>query len=130
VVDQLSGLRRDHSAADDVTEAMAQAQAQDDHRDHQRAVFRSVARGGRVGAAPLSPYPASLVIKRRIAAIGLDPATYSGHSLRSGFLTSAGRGGASLFKLTEVSRHKSLDTLRGYVRRVDLFKEHAGAAFL
>jgi hypothetical protein len=72
---------------------MAQAQAQDDHRDHQRAVFRSVARGGRVGAAALSPYPASLVIKRRIAAIGLDPATYSGHSLRSGFLTSAGRGG-------------------------------------
>jgi hypothetical protein len=38
--------------------------------------------------------------------------------------------GASLFKLTEMSRHKSLDTLRGYVRRVDLFKEHAGAAFL
>jgi hypothetical protein len=30
----------------------------------------------------------------------------------------------------EVSRHKSLDTLRSYVRRVDLFKEHAGAAFL
>jgi hypothetical protein len=29
-----------------------------------------------------------------------------------------------------VSRHKSLDPLRGYVRRVDLFKEHAGAAFL
>jgi hypothetical protein len=29
-----------------------------------------------------------------------------------------------------LSRHKSLDTLRGYVRRVDLFKEHAGAAFL
>jgi len=29
-----------------------------------------------------------------------------------------------------VSRHRSLDTLRGYVRRVDLFKEHAGAAFL
>jgi hypothetical protein len=27
-------------------------------------------------------------------------------------------------------RHKSMDTLRGYVRRVDLFKEHAGAAFL
>jgi hypothetical protein len=41
-------------------------------------VFRSVARGGRVGTAALSPYPASLVIKRRIAAVGLDPATYSG----------------------------------------------------
>jgi hypothetical protein len=34
--------------------------------------------------------------------------------------------GASIWKLSEVSRH----TLRGYVQRVDLFKEHAGAAFL
>jgi len=54
----------------------------------------------------------------------------AGHSLRSGFLTSAAESGASIWKLSEVSRHKSLDTLRGYVRRVDLFKEHAGAAFL
>jgi hypothetical protein len=53
-----------------------------------------------------------------------------GHSLRAGFLTSAAEAGASVFKLAEVSRRKSLDTLRGYVRRVDLFKEHAGAAFL
>lgn len=93
-------------------------------------VFRSVNRGGRVGTAALSPYAASLVIKQRIAAVGLDPATYSGHSLRSGFLTSAAESGANVFKMAEVSRHHSLDTLRGYVRRVDLFKAHAGAAFL
>jgi hypothetical protein len=92
------------------------------------SVFRSVARGGRVGT--MSPYAASLVIKQRIAAIGLDSATCSGHRPRSGFLTSAAEAGGSLFKLTEVSRHKSLDTLRGYVRRVDLFKEYTGAAFL
>jgi hypothetical protein len=36
----------------------------------------------------------------------------------------------SIWKLSEASRHKSLDALRGYVRRVDLFKDHAGAAFL
>jgi hypothetical protein len=52
------------------------------------------------------------------------------HSLRAGFLTSAAEHGASVSKMMEVSRHRSLDTLRGYVRRVDLFKEHAGAAFL
>ena len=67
---------------------------------------------------------------RRIAGLGLDPATFSGHSVRAGFLTRAAESGASIWKLSEVSRHKSLDTLRGYVRRVDLFKEHAGAAFL
>ena len=93
-------------------------------------MFRSVARGVRIGTAALSPYAASLVIKQRIAAVSLDPVTYSGHSLRSGFLTSAAESGANIFKMAEVSRHRSLDTLRGYVRRVDLFKEHAAAAFL
>jgi hypothetical protein len=67
------------------------------------------------------------VIKQRITVVGLNPATCSRYSLRSGFLTSAAEARASLCKLlTEVSRHKSLDTLRGYVRRVDLFKERAG----
>jgi hypothetical protein len=60
----------------------------------------------------------------RARRVGLDPASYAGHSLRSGFLTSAAESGASIWKLIEVSRHKSLDALRGYVRRVDLFKEH------
>jgi hypothetical protein len=32
--------------------------------------------------------------------------------------------------MMEASRHRSVDTLRGYLRRVDLFKDHAGAAFL
>jgi hypothetical protein len=30
----------------------------------------------------------------------------------------------------EVSRHKSVDTLRGDVRRAELFKDHAGSGFL
>jgi site-specific recombinase XerD len=73
---------------------------------------------------------AARVVKRYAQRVGLDPASYAGHSLRSGFLTSAAESGASIWKLSEVSRHKSLDTLRGYIRNADLFKEHAGAAFL
>jgi len=49
--------------------------------------------------------------------------------LRAGFCTSAAEHGASIFKMMDVSRHK-VDTLRGYVRRADSFKDHAGAAFL
>lgn len=93
-------------------------------------VFRAVALGGRVSDVALADDSAARIVKRYAAAVGLDPALYSGHSLRAGFLTSAAESGASVFKLAEVSRHKSLDTLRGYVRRVDLFKEHAGTAFL
>ena len=55
---------------------------------------------------------------------------FSGHSLRSGFLTSAAGKGASIFKMMDVSRHKSVDTLRGYVRDAELFKDHAGAGLL
>ena len=69
-------------------------------------------------------------IKRHAAAAGLDPAAFAGHSLRSGFLTSAAEAWADALKMAEVSRHKSLDTLRGYVRRGNLFREHAGAKFL
>jgi integrase len=93
-------------------------------------VFRAVALGGRISDEVLRPDGAARIIKRYACRVGLHPAAYSGHSLRSGFLTSAAEAGASIWKLSEVSRHKSLDTLRGYVRRVDLFKEHAGAAFL
>jgi hypothetical protein len=55
---------------------------------------------------------------------------FGSHSLRSGFLTSGAMSGSSIFKLLEVSRHKSIETLRAYVRRADLFEDHAGAAFL
>jgi hypothetical protein len=61
---------------------------------------------------------------------GLDPEQFAGQSLRAGFLTGAAESGASVFKMMGVSRHKSVDTLRGYVRRADLFREHAEAAFL
>src|SRR6516165_1006230 len=46
--------------------------------------------------------------------------------LRSGFLTSAASRGASIFKMMDVSRHHSVDTLRGYVRDAGLFQNHAG----
>ena len=93
-------------------------------------VFRPVSQRGIVAATALGDDGFVRMLKRRIAALGLDPATFSGHSLRSGFLTSAAEAGASIFKLSEVSRHRSLDTLHGYVRRADLFRGHAGASFL
>jgi site-specific recombinase XerD len=93
-------------------------------------VFRAVGKGGRVSCEALEPGAAARIVKGYARRVGLDGAAYAAHSLRSGFLTSAAEAGASVFKLSEVSRHRSLDTLRGYVRRVDMFREHAGAAFL
>jgi formate dehydrogenase assembly factor FdhD len=61
---------------------------------------------------------------------GLEPSAFFGHALRAGFLTSAAANGASIFKMMDVSRHKSVDTLRGYVRDAELFKDHAGTGLL
>jgi site-specific recombinase XerD len=93
-------------------------------------VFRPVLKGGRLQEAALSAHSVAQIVKQRAGQAGLDPASFAGHSLRSGFLTSAAEAGASVLKMVEVSRHKSIDMLRTYVRRADLFKEHAGAAFL
>jgi integrase len=93
-------------------------------------LFHPVSKGGTVGPAPLSADGFVRALKRRAAAAGLDPTGVAGHSLRAGFLTSAADAGADALKMAEVSRHRSLDTLRRYVRRASLFKAHAGAGFL
>ncbi|QDM15170.1 site-specific integrase [Tardiphaga sp. vice278] len=93
-------------------------------------LFRSVNKGGRVSKTALSDQIVADIVKRYAAAAGFDPANFAGHSLRSGFLTSAASNGASIFKMADQSRHKSMDTLRGYVRDSELFKGHAGAGLL
>jgi site-specific recombinase XerD len=93
-------------------------------------IFRSITKAGRISRAPLSPESVSDIVKAYAQATGFDPAVFAAHSLRSGFLTSGAEAGANVFKLMEVSRHKSLESLRGYVRRADLFHDHAGERFL
>src|SRR5262249_11757738 len=92
-------------------------------------VFRSVRKGGKVGVR-LSAQSVADIVKAAAGSLGLDPAVFAGHSLRSGFLTSAAKRGASLFKMMDQSRHRSVDTLRGYVRDAEIFKDHAGAGLL
>lgn len=94
------------------------------------AVFRRMQRGDVVGQVRLTPQSVALVIKELAAKVGLDPARYAGHSLRSGFLTSAARNRASLFKMADQSRHKSLDVLREYVRNEERFEDHAAEGLL
>jgi integrase len=92
-------------------------------------VFRAVKKGSGLGDR-LSSHGVAAVVKAHAQRVGLDPILFSGHSLRSGFLTSAAKRGASIFKMMDVSRHKSVDTLRGYVRDAELFQDHAGAGLL
>jgi site-specific recombinase XerD len=93
-------------------------------------LFRPIDKAGTVAASRLTCRSVANIVKAYAARAGFDANTFSGHSLRAGFLTSAAAKGASIFKMMDVSRHKSVDTLRGYVRDAELFKDHAGAGLL
>ncbi len=93
-------------------------------------VLRRLLGGGWVTDQPLSTTSVADVVKCYAEAAGHDPARFSGHSLRAGFITSAAEAGEDALRIAEVSRHRSLDVLQGYVRRSSLFKKHAGEGFL
>jgi site-specific recombinase XerD len=92
-------------------------------------LFRSIRKGGRVGKR-LSDRAVAEIVKCTARQAGFVARDFSGHSLRAGFLTSAAGRGASIFKIMDVSRHRSADTLRGYVRDSELFRDHAGSSLL
>lgn len=93
-------------------------------------LFRKLTPQGRLTAKPMSDKGVALVVKARAAAAGYDPGLFSGHSLRAGFLTEAGRQGANLFKMKDHSRHKSIEMVSEYVRDHEAFRDHAGDKFL
>jgi site-specific recombinase XerD len=94
------------------------------------ALFRPVAKGSKLGIHRLTDKSVCDLVKAYATRVGLNATDFGAHSLRSGFLTSAARRGASVFKMRDVSRHKSMDVLQAYVRDADLFRDHAGAGLL
>src|SRR5262249_22848392 len=84
----------------------------------------------RVAAARLAARNVAAIVKAGTARLGFDPSTFGGHSLRSGFVTSAVKRGANLIKITDVTGHKSLEMLKTYSRDAEAFVGHAGAGLL
>lgn len=78
-------------------------------------IFRQVLRGGLVGDE-LSGHAVREIVKRRCDMAGLNADEFSAHSLRSGFLTEAGRRGVSLKAAMNLSGHSSVVTAMGYMR--------------
>lgn len=93
-------------------------------------LFRRLSRRDALTPAAMSDRAIARLVQHYAAAAGYDPTQFAGHSLRAGFITEGASQGATIFKLQEVSRHKSVQVLADYVRSADLFKDHAGQRFL
>ena len=94
------------------------------------AVFRPVDRHGHIKDARLSGEAIALVVRERVAAAGLEPAQYSGHSLRAGLATSAAQAGVPTWRIRAQTRHASEAVLARYIREGKLFIDNAAGALL
>ena len=94
------------------------------------AVFRPVNRHGRIHDTRLSGEAIALVVREWVAAAGLDPAQYSGHSLRAGLATSAAQAGVPTWRIRAQTRHASDAMLARYIRDGEMFTDNAAGALL
>lgn len=97
----------------------------EDARIEKGPVFRAVTKSGRVRKEALTGRSVALIVKKCVAGVGINPANFSGHSLRSGLVTAAAKDGRSELAIAGQTGHKSMDTLRGYYRDAELFKNNA-----
>ena len=93
-------------------------------------LFRPITRHGALASTRLSGDAVSVLIRERVAAAGMDPEGFSGHSLRAGFATSAAQAGVSTLKIRAQTGHASDTTLARYVRDGDMFTGNAAGAVL
>ena len=90
-------------------------------------VFRRIRKNNRIGEEPLNAESVVEIIKDFAERAGFPPEDFAGHSLRSGFITSAARAGVAERHIQDQSGHRSLPVLRGYIRRGSLFADTAAA---
>ena len=90
-------------------------------------VFRAVDRFARVSGHALHADSVAYLVKRAAKRAGLETSEYAGHSLRAGMATQAAMNGASELAIMKQTGHRSLATVRKYIREGSLFRDNAAA---
>lgn len=91
------------------------------------AIFRRIRKGGHLGEA-LSPAAVRTIVKERCVLAGIE-GDFSAHSLRSGFVTEAGRQNVSLAETMSLTGHHSVATVLGYFRSESTLTSRAARLF-
>jgi len=89
------------------------------------AIFRRFSKGSKLSNNRLTDQTIALLIKEYLKLAGIDSKNYSGHSLRSGFATSAAESGAEERSIMAMTGHKSPEMVRRYIKEANLFKNNA-----
>lgn len=82
-------------------------------------VFRRIDQWGNIDRRALTPQAVNLILKSRCEKAGLDPAKFSAHGLRAGYLTEAANLGVPLQQAMQQSQHRSLAQAASYYNDED-----------
>jgi len=88
-------------------------------------LFKRFIKGSKLSQNRLTDQTVALLIKNYLRLAGIDSKNYSGHSLRSGFATSAAESGAEERSIMAMTGHKSSEMVRRYIKEANLFKNNA-----
>ncbi len=88
-------------------------------------VFRRFNKGSKLSEKRLTDQTVALLIKQYLELAGINSRNFSGHSLRSGFATSAAESGAEERSIMAMTGHKSTEMVRRYIKEANLFKNNA-----
>jgi len=88
-------------------------------------LFRRFSKGSKLTENRLTDQTVALLIKKYLKLAGIESKNYSGHSLRSGFATSAADSGADERSIMAMTGHKSTEMVRRYIKEANLFKNNA-----
>lgn len=87
-------------------------------------LFRRLHRGGTVGTTALTADHVARLVQRRAKLAGLE-GDWAAHSLRSGFVTEAGRQGVPLGEVMAMTEHRGVGTVMGYFQAGSLLTSRA-----
>ena len=88
-------------------------------------LFRRFKKGSNLSENRLTDQTVALLIKEYLQLAGIDSKNYSGHSLRSGFATTAAEAGVEERSIMAMTGHKSSEMVRRYIKEANLFKNNA-----
>ena len=91
-------------------------------------VFRPVRKGASITNSRLTGHAVATLVKRYAKIAGLPAESFSGHSLRAGFVTSAARAGEPERRIMRQTGHKSIEMVLRYVRQANAFSDNAALA--
>ncbi len=87
-------------------------------------LFRRFTKGLNLSLNRLTDQTVALLIKNYLNLAGIDSKNYSGHSLRSGFATTAAESGAEERSIMAMTGHKSTEMVRRYIKEANIFKNN------